>query len=1333
MVLKFTTQALYDEELDDPSSESDSEGTSQMFGQGLGGFNFEVPPESFIAEEDIVPDEDEDDPDYVEPMIVSVQLSDRDKLKVCPRASATPKMPVGIEGRSMGERSLGPMIVAIELGNRNLVAQQNQNQPVNSIVDRGRGEEDTRTRRATQVPIEPAAMINSAPLVEDSVKPDTAEVTTLSRRIADLATSQEASTAQVTIVAGGNDGEESRAVIADVSINGSMDAAVDDVAEQTAEQPNTVAADDRQGQQERVPIQTEQTEASPARGKDKDTSMDVTEERSVAPPTESMATEPQTMSETSPLINTEISANVNETDSGAHLPENEQQPEETSERDEESPQIEPEAESTKLDEVGAASTASDSAAASAVIPDDVSSVSQQKEDLKQDLQEETSDQVPRPSITSERTSIPMPVSDVPEESEEPSVEEKEEPKMSEGKSEGEGESQSTAEHTLHEPAVVQPADENTSQSTPLRGGEAGEKMEVETPPQGVEHDPQARQEVTSSDETTQGQELKDEVMDIEPTPNPPEETNQDGESPLIMPQDDQEAIACPESAPEEKQIAMEEEPATSVDIDEGISPPDEPVETSRLESNFLDLPRPTPSRERSPSIEAHPPSEIRFEVESDSQPPRDAYSDTCSEAKSEEEVSTGEGTTFVAPRPSQEAEDLVSPMSSSIASQERPEEIAEGEEEAPLVTSVSRSVSSGSPREGGASTGEDVPLISGDFRQEQVDEASSIVSSVPSRESGAAASGEDVPLVSVGSTLDEEPLQEGAATSSEDAPLVSAGSTLDEEPPQEGAAAIGEDAPLVSAGPTQDEEPPQEGAAAIGEDAPLVSAGPTQDEEESLQEGAAAGGGPITTVSGEDASIISPEPSQEEDTTVGGEDSPIISPEPSQVEGTTVSGGDVPIISPEPSQEEDTTVGGEDSPIVSPEPSQVEGTTVSGGDAPIISREPSQGEDTTVSGGDAPIISPDPSQGEDTPVSDEDAPIVTSEHSCGGKTAVTDGGDAPLVSAGLSQEEKEDISSEHHQEEERAVGEEDPHVSTGAPAISEDAPVVTMEFSHGESAEASEDVHLSTEATQSEQVSRRSPQEQAAAERENPLITPETTHQEEDAEAMVDTTFTEDDKINPDLESLDNPLATPTSNPDKLVKQDEETSQTSGVGDGDSNGRVTTSSEPTVEGEGGGEGEVSRDRESVPLESGEVDVLLHAEEDDLSVFSAEAAEADKAFTSSSSHGTVHGSLRKHRQQQQTRLPASSSTLSGTNTATGPSAPPSSSKTSLSNDESSSSVSASAEKGASLETSVASCGTVGTSLGRRSSSSVDVEAASSGDKRQRPDKTEVRKRSRAYMF
>ena len=69
-----------------------------------------------------------------------------------------------------------------------------------------------------------------------------------------------------------------------------------------------------------------------------------------------------------------------------------------------------------------------------------------------------------------------------------------------------------------------------------------------------------------------------------------------------------------------------------------------------------------------------------------------------------------------------------------------------------------------------------------------------------------------------------------------------------------------------------------------------------------------------------------------------------------------------------------------------------------------------------------------------------------------------------------------------------------------------------------------------------------------------------------------------------------------------------------------------------------GEGEVSKES---GLESGqiEVDVLLHAEEDDLSVFSAEAAEADKALTLSSSHST--GGKRKPQQPSSSNASASS--------------------------------------------------------------------------------------------
>lgn len=89
-----------------------------------GGFNFEVPPESFIAEEDIVPDIEEVE---CEPMIVSVELSNKEKLEVCPRASATTKMDVGVEGRSMGDRSLSPMVAPMIVDTDSTVKQGHAN------------------------------------------------------------------------------------------------------------------------------------------------------------------------------------------------------------------------------------------------------------------------------------------------------------------------------------------------------------------------------------------------------------------------------------------------------------------------------------------------------------------------------------------------------------------------------------------------------------------------------------------------------------------------------------------------------------------------------------------------------------------------------------------------------------------------------------------------------------------------------------------------------------------------------------------------------------------------------------------------------------------------------------------------------------------------------------------------------------------------------------------------------------------------------------------------------------------------------------------------------
>ena len=76
-----------------------------------------MPPESFITEEDIVPDVEEME---CEPMIVSVELSNKERLEVCPRLMATTKMDVGVEGRIMYDKSLSPMVapVIVDVDNR---------------------------------------------------------------------------------------------------------------------------------------------------------------------------------------------------------------------------------------------------------------------------------------------------------------------------------------------------------------------------------------------------------------------------------------------------------------------------------------------------------------------------------------------------------------------------------------------------------------------------------------------------------------------------------------------------------------------------------------------------------------------------------------------------------------------------------------------------------------------------------------------------------------------------------------------------------------------------------------------------------------------------------------------------------------------------------------------------------------------------------------------------------------------------------------------------------------------------------------------------------------
>ena len=106
-------QALDEEELDDPSSESDTEGAAPLQGTG---FNFEVLPESFIKEE--TPEEE------AEPMIVSVELSSKENLEVYPHGQ------LADEGWGQINENKGPMIVAIELKSAKVHEEQGSPSPL---------------------------------------------------------------------------------------------------------------------------------------------------------------------------------------------------------------------------------------------------------------------------------------------------------------------------------------------------------------------------------------------------------------------------------------------------------------------------------------------------------------------------------------------------------------------------------------------------------------------------------------------------------------------------------------------------------------------------------------------------------------------------------------------------------------------------------------------------------------------------------------------------------------------------------------------------------------------------------------------------------------------------------------------------------------------------------------------------------------------------------------------------------------------------------------------------------------------------------------------------
>jgi hypothetical protein len=158
--------------------------------------------------------------------------------------------------------------------------------------------------------------------------------------------------------------------------------------------------------------------------------------------------------------------------------------------------------------------------------------------------------------------------------------------------------------------------------------------------------------------------------------------------------------------------------------------------------------------------------------------------------------------------------------------------------------------------------------------------------------------------------------------------------------------------------------------------------------------------------------------------------------------------------------------------------------------------------------------------------------------------------------------------------------------------------------------------------------------------------------------------------------------------------------------------------------EGEGEGEVSRESGGLQLESGpiEVDVLLHAEEDDLSVFSAEAAEADKALTSNFSSSSRSGSRKK---------PQSSSSASASSSSSRQRRLSKSSSSALVGSPSLGEVAkASSSTGpggaSSAVCSTASSGSSGVARRVSISSSSGTEANSGGgEKRPRSDKSEVR--------
>ena len=1398
-----------------------------MFGQGLGqsGFNFEVPPESFIPEEDIIPDDEEDDPDYVEPMIVSVQLSDREKLKVCPRASATPRMAVGVEDRSMGVRSLEPMIVAIELGNRNMLAQSQEKE---AIVDGESGDKD-KMKRETQLLAEPVSVIKAVALEERVARPEppAEAVSVVRRKSADSAARQEAA-APVTVTCEVNDGSDKGA---DVSINGkrdaiermdqSTDSSTKPPEEGTLEPPVRMQIEKKtelpQAHSEVMPPQ-ENTEILPPLASSEiqssQTSSEVKDKKvhradeSLAPPPpppETMATEPQTTctrETTPPIISTDERHQTSDQESSLREPHQEEQKvphqkkeqnvqhqqkhrEEVASSEEEALQME--AVSVHVEEDAPAHGGSDLTEAQPVeqSPEVEAGLEKQESEMERQTREEqslppgedsstdqqiveapspvadvdegslpqpasyesyappteppTADGAPMDTVTS--TSEPCNVAEIVEEKREDLAREDETKKyelpppptqmessdvseqqeLEEEKVSGSpqvaeqedtpgvigagerDESEERIEEERQQPIEAEPSPppspseaEREHEDKPVlqeeqREGEEGEESEVkmedvvtketETPPPEVKPSPPAEDSVSSSDRPAEIPVEEVEPMDTEPTSSEPFHHEDTPSSEGKQEEEEQDVIQpeLREQVPEQRQVSIEEEPSIFHEADQ--------VEMDRIS---MESGGDSKSISQSPlSTVVEPPSVIRRDVESEQSQlesdleRRDAIiaGELAENEGGDEAAAIDEDVPVVSPRPTQDEIEQESSLSSSELSHE-------GEHRGRVVDEL---VPAEPTHEGEGTVTESVPEPLEEKADAAMEEVGLVDTSETIREEKQQEiADEETPLISCESTREEEQI----STVGEDAPLVSCESTREEQQ----ISTVGEEAPLVSCESTREEQQ----ISTVGEEAPLVSCESTREEQQ------------ISTV-GEEAPLVSCESTREEQqiSTVG-EEAPLVSCESTREEQQiSTVGEEVPLVSYESTREEQqiSTVG-EEAPLVSSESTREEQqiSTV-GEEAPLVSCESTREEQqiSTV-GEDAPLVSYESTREEQNTMINESSAVVTSADTAQEEEQQS------TTTADLADSGSFDPSQEP--QDGRTTADDDGVSET---AREEVAPAISPEPMQQDEEEMTIDNEsvpvVSTVSAKEEKEEER----RASVDEDAPVITSEPRSFDEQDTSEVETTAQEkepEDVVEPtnQPQPLDEPTSATDDNPDKPVKQDERTSLT---GSDRVESPVTTPPRETEE-VGKGEGQVEVSRESGLPESGqiEVDLLLHAEED---VFSAEAAEADKALTLSSSHTT--GSRRKPHPHHHPQLPSPSSS----------SVPSSSTSLSVRRSSKSSSnvstpldnVSSSAAGGTST---TAVSGSSSSVARRPSSSSCGAGEASSltGEKRQRPDKSEVRK-------